>query len=219
MTASLPATGTSAKGRQSTVMPRSVRSAAINRELKRAAWKPNSGTMSYSAPKVAPGGLTGQCGGPSRATRPPSWSIRTGASGLLTESRNSLTSEVTCAGVSILRLKRMKPHGRSARTNARSSALSSSPEMPVMNARLLMGRIRPLTAPGSRKPPSIPLDDALPAGGFQTVAELGGLAAGAERADHGAVIDALFAEIHTPDRSRTGPQHGRVLALHHSEGG
>ena len=42
-------------------------------------------------------------------------------------------------GVSILRLNRMKPHGRSARMNARSAALSSSPDMPVMNARLLMG--------------------------------------------------------------------------------
>src|SRR5215218_4311333 len=118
----------------------------------------------------------------------------------------------------MLRLNRIKPHGRSARMNARSSALSSSPEMPVINARLLMGPIRPLTAPGSRKRPSIPLDDALPAGGFQTFAELGGLAAGAERTDHRAVEHALVAEIHPPDRRRAGSQHGRILALHHPEG-
>src|SRR5215212_4035420 len=118
----------------------------------------------------------------------------------------------------MLRLNRIKPHGRSAAINARSSAFSSSPETPVMNARLLMGPIRPLTASRSRKPPSIPLDDALSAGGFQAVAELGGLAAGAEWTDHRAVEHALVAEIDPFDRCRAGPQHGRVLALHHLEG-
>src|SRR4051794_14952615 len=95
----------------------------------------------------------------------------------------------------MLRLNRIKPHGRSARINARSSAPSSSPETPVMNARLLMGPIRPLTAPGSRKRPLIPLDDALSAGGFQIAAERRGLVRGAERADHGAIVDALVAQI------------------------
>ena len=48
-------------------------------------------------------------------------------------------AQMTCAGVSMLRLNRIKPHGRSRRMNSRSAALSSSPDMPVMNARLLMG--------------------------------------------------------------------------------
>src|SRR5882757_9442871 len=119
----------------------------------------------------------------------------------------------------MLRLNRIKPHGRSAAMNARSSTLSSSPETPVMNARLLMGPIRPLTAPGSRKRPLIPLDDALSAGSFQIAAELGGLFRGAERTDHGAVKHALFAEIGALDDRRTRSQHGRVLALQRPVGG
>jgi hypothetical protein len=33
----------------------------------------------------------------------------------------------------------MNPHGRSARMNSRSAALSSVPDTPVMKARLLIG--------------------------------------------------------------------------------
>ncbi len=36
----------------------------------------------------------------------------------------------------MFRLNRMKPQGRSAAMNARSSAVSVVPEVPVMNARL-----------------------------------------------------------------------------------
>src|SRR6185369_3517373 len=99
----------------------------------------------------------------------------------------------------------MKPHGRSARMNSRSAALNSSPETPVMNARLLMGPIMPLTAPGSRKPPLIPLDDALSAGGFKIAADLGGLFSRAEWTDHGAVINALVDQIRAFDHRRPRP--------------
>src|SRR5438552_1110904 len=81
------------------------------------------------------------------------------------------------------------------------------------------GPIRPLTAPGSRKRPLIPLDDALSAGGFQIAAELGGLFGRAERSDHGAVIDALVAQIGPLDDRWTGPQHARELALERPIGG
>src|SRR5713226_6091803 len=114
----------------------------------------------------------------------------------------------------MLRLNRMKPHGRSARMNSRSARLSSSPDTPVMNARLFMGPISPRAAPGSRKRPLIPEDDALPAGGFQAAAKLGRLVLSTERSDHGAVNNAaLIAEIGPPDRRRTGTQHSRVFAL------
>src|SRR6187401_3175487 len=75
------------------------------------------------------------------------------------------------------------------------------------------GPIRPLTAPGSRKRPLIPEDDALSAGGFQVAAQLRRLLLGAKRPDHRAVNDALFAEIRPSDRSRTCPQHGWILTL------
>src|SRR6478609_4978704 len=113
----------------------------------------------------------------------------------------------------MLRLNRIKPHGRSERMKSRSSALNSSPDTPVMNARLLMRRIRPLLALGSRKRPLIPLDDALPAGSFQVAAELGGLVGGPERTDHGAVIDALVAKVGALDHRRTRTEHGRIFAL------
>ena len=53
--------------------------------------------------------------------------------------------------------------------------------------------------------PSILLDDALAAGGLEAVAETVGLAGGCERPDHGAVEDALGAEIGAPN--------GRLLAV------
>src|SRR5882757_3542173 len=119
----------------------------------------------------------------------------------------------------MLRLNRMKPHGRSARMNSRSARLSSVADTPVMNARLFMRPISPRAAPGSRKRPLIPLDDALSAGGFQVAAELGRLVLGAERSDHGAVEDALFAEVRPLDQRRTRAQHGGELALQRPVGG
>src|SRR5471030_1503311 len=73
--------------------------------------------------------------------------------------------------------------------------------------------ISPLTALGSRKRPLIPLDDALSARSFQAAAELQGFLARTERADHGAVVNSLVAEIGALDHGTTRPQHRRVLAL------
>src|SRR6266446_5017700 len=106
----------------------------------------------------------------------------------------------------MLRLNRMKPHGRSPRMKSRSAALNSSPDTPVMNARLLMGPIRPLAAPGSRKPPLIPWDEALSAGRFQAHAELRCLVRRPKRTDHRAVYDALFAKVGALDHRRPGTQ-------------
>src|SRR5882757_4457605 len=75
------------------------------------------------------------------------------------------------------------------------------------------GPIRPLMAPGSRKRPLIPLDDALAAGGFQTAAEPRGPVGRTERPDHGPVVDALLTQIGPLDQGRTGSQHRRELAL------
>src|SRR5262249_57055854 len=65
----------------------------------------------------------------------------------------------------------------------------------------------------SRKPRSIALDDALPAGSLQVDAELRGLIAGGERPDRGAVKHALFAEIGPLDQWRARAEHVRELAL------
>ena len=59
----------------------------------------------------------------------------------------------------------------------------------------------------------------MPAGTFQIAAELGRLFGGSERADHGAVIDSLGAEIGALDDWRTGPQRGGKLVLQRAIGG
>src|ERR1700694_6116386 len=106
--------------------------------------------------------------------------------------------------------------------NSRSAALSSGPDTPVMNARLIM---RPITRGwpggqhGSRKRPLIPLDDALPASRLQTAPELRRFIGRPERSHHGAVIDALVAEVSTLDQRRTRSQHRRELALQRLIGG
>src|SRR2546430_3522956 len=79
------------------------------------------------------------------------------------------------------------------------------------------GPIRPLTAPGSRKPEIILRDKALPAGSLQLGTELDGLLPRAVRANHGAILGLPIGQIHPLDDRRTGTEHGRVLALHHAE--
>src|ERR1700676_890475 len=106
-----------------------------------------------------------------------------------------------------------------ARINSRSSAPSSVPDTPVMNARVFMGPISPPPTQGSRKPRSIPLDDALSAGCLQTAAELRGLIGRPERTDHGAVVDALVAEVGALDHRAARSQHRRELALQGPERG
>ena len=54
-------------------------------------------------------------------------------------SRKEAASRLTCAGVSILRVKKMSPHGSLSRTNARSDGVSVVPAIPVMKARVVIG--------------------------------------------------------------------------------
>src|SRR4030088_392867 len=103
--------------------------------------------------------------------------------------------------------------------NSRSAVVSSGPDTPVMNARVVMGPISPRVAQGSRKRPLIPLDDALTAGRLQAAAELGGFIGRPEGADHGAVVDALVAEVGALDQGCSRSQHGRDLALQRLVGG
>src|SRR5580765_3293862 len=121
--------------------------------------------------------------------------------------RNSRTRLDTWVGASILRLNRIKPHGRSARMKSRSAALSSSPDTPVMNARLFMGPISPRTAQASRKRPLIPLDETLPAGSFQAGTDLNRLVRRGERAGKCPVIDTLLAEIDAFDQGRVSAEN------------
>src|SRR5205823_4019259 len=73
--------------------------------------------------------------------------------------------------------------------------VSSRPEMAVMKARLDMGPISPQRGRGSRKPPSIPLDEALPAGCLQVGAQLDCLLLGGEGTGEGTVECSLFGDI------------------------
>src|SRR5258708_12937550 len=83
----------------------------------------------------------------------------------------------------------------------------------------LRGRFTPPLPGGSRNPPLIPLDDALPAGGFQAAAELRGFVGRSERPHHGAVIDPFVAEIGTLDHRRARSEYRRELALQSPIGG
>src|SRR3954451_15869365 len=122
----------------------------------------------------------------------------------------------------MLRLKRMKPHGRSALINSRSSAVSSAPDTPVMKARMLIRADYPCPARGSRKRPLISLDEAGgQACGFQIVASLRRLFGRSIRPSKGAVDDslALVGEINPLDHRRAGPEHAAIFALKHPVGG
>src|SRR5206468_9451200 len=79
------------------------------------------------------------------------------------------------------------------------------------------GPIRPLRAPGSRKPEIILRDKALPAGGLQLGAELDGLLSRAVWPNHRAILGLPVGQIHPLDHRRTGTEHRRVLALRHAE--
>src|SRR5258708_1459457 len=114
----------------------------------------------------------------------------------------------------MLRLNRIKPHGRSARINSRSSWVGVSPDTPVMNARLAMRRIRPHEALGSRKRALISLDEALRAAGrLEVIANLRRLIHRAERTGKCPIIYALFAEIDALHHQRLRAEHTWILAL------
>src|SRR5579859_6036941 len=118
----------------------------------------------------------------------------------------------------MFRLNRMKPQGRSAAMNARSSALSAVPDMPVMNALRFMRRGLAAQRHGGQQGPTlISLDDALAAGGLEAAAELRRFVRRAKRTDHGPVVDALVAEIGALDDRRARAEHRRELALQRLE--
>src|ERR1700743_3238436 len=79
--------------------------------------------------------------------------------------------------------------------------------------------ISPLMAPGSRKRPLIPLDDALSAGVFQAAAKVRGFVGRAERTNHGSVVDSLVAEVGPLDHGAARSQNRRELALQGPVGG
>src|SRR5437867_5682442 len=74
------------------------------------------------------------------------------------------------------------------------------------------GPIRPLRAPGSRKPEIILRDKALSPGGLQLGAELDGLLPRAIRPDHRSILGLPVGQIHPLDHRRTRPEYGVVLA-------
>src|SRR5882724_6941120 len=79
-------------------------------------------------------------------------------------------------------------------------ACDESPRVHV--GRLARGRLR--GQPRLRSGPLIPLDDALPAGSLEATAELRSLIGRAERPNHGAVVNALVAEISALDQRAPG---------------
>src|SRR5207245_1955193 len=144
-----------------------------------------------SSPKKAAGGRAGQCGGLGRATRPPSWSISTGASARPTDWRSPATRERTWSGFSTLRANRMKPSGSAARKKSRSSAVSEVPAQPKMMEAVIAAAAR-----------SKPHRQALLLLRFQLFAYLLGLRRIGQRAGLDAVVDSLGAEV--------GPLHGQL---------
>nr|MBX2853883.1 hypothetical protein [Paracoccaceae bacterium] len=100
-----------------------------------AAHKASSDHAPLSAASVqAPaGGHSRQCGPRNRATRPPSWSIRTGARHP-TVSRSSATKSPTWVGVSMFRANRMKPQGFDSAKKAHSSGVNRDPRHPKIAA-------------------------------------------------------------------------------------
>src|ERR1700683_5246589 len=130
MIGSDPGAGRSSTGAQSMVMPSAAKSSAISRAPRKGA-----AVVLLSAARPAAGGYPGKCGAFRRATRPPSWSISTGASSRRTASRSPATSFFTCAGFSQLRANKMKPSGSALRKNFFSSSVSAVPPAPKMTAR------------------------------------------------------------------------------------
>src|SRR5208282_6495699 len=195
MTGSAPATGRSSTGAQSTVMPSAARSSAISRAPRKAA---SAGF--FDAAMTAAGGYSRQCGGFSRATRPPSWSISTGASARRTVSRKPITRFLNCAGLSTLRWNRMKPSGSALRKNFFSLSVNRLPLKPKMTAR------------GSRLD-----EDAGDMALFEGVAALRGRGFVGNRPGHDAVVDAaLGPEI---DLDRIGGQSSQNVGLRRFEPG
>src|SRR5438270_8591673 len=134
----------------------------------------------------------------------------------------------------MFRLKRMSPQGWASRRKSRSSAASVSPARPVIKARFMrrdVARARNddqaaaikagrglARAHAPSKPTSVWLHHALAAGALEARAQFLGLI-GRERTDLHAIIDALVAEIGTPDHGFVASQHRWILLLQRLERG
>ncbi len=186
------ATGTSAIGRQSTSMPSARRSARDQPGAEPRRRKPCR-DVAIVEPAVGrrradrPASAAGRAAAPGRPPDRPAPARR-----VPTASRNSATSCVTWAGVSMLRLNRMKPHGSASRRNARSSAVSveagkAGDESARRHRRGLA------VAPAGVKRASVQLRRTThwPPAALRLLQNWTGLVAAAERPDHGAIVDAL----------------------------
>ncbi len=108
---------------------RAAHSAPISAPVSQAARRPAAVAADSRADASPAGGWARQCGGRSRATRPPSWStISTARSG--STSRSAAVSARSCAGSCTLRPNRMTPAGGCARSSAASAAVSCGPGDP-----------------------------------------------------------------------------------------
>src|SRR3569833_1086919 len=99
----------------------------------------------------------------------------------------------------------MKPQDHASQINVRSSALRSSPAMPVMKARRVMGPLNPGPLHGQGWL-LIAKREALAACALQRTAHLVGLFAGRERPDRRAVHD-LAVWLHALDHGRVRSEH------------
>jgi hypothetical protein len=98
---------------------------------------PDERVIGVDAPIGLARGIFGPMGRPRRCTRPPSWSMRMGASARPTVSRMAAQSARTCSGVSMFRRKRMKPQGAASLKKATSSAVRLVPDEPAIKARVM----------------------------------------------------------------------------------
>ena len=133
ITACAPGMARSSTGAAATSKPAAAQSRPISAPVSQAARRPAERRRANSAPIAAAGGCARQCGGRSRATRPPSWSTISTACGGRTR-RSAATSDASCRGSSMLRANRITPTGGYARNIAASSADSAGPAMPTMAA-------------------------------------------------------------------------------------
>ncbi len=145
-------TGTSASGRQSTLMPSGSRSDGDQPGAQSGRGEAQRRIAVVELPhRPRPADRPASAAGRAAAPGPPSWSTRTGASAP-TSCKASATRPVTWALSSMLRLNRIRPHGRASRRKARSSAVRVGPDSPVMNARARHRRGLTCAAPrGSRQ--------------------------------------------------------------------
>ena len=90
----------------------------------------DEGAVRYRRSKASAAGNAGHCGSRIRATRPPSWSIRTGTSDRPASPRKSSVSATSCCRSMQLRLNNMYPAGSASRKKARSSAVRTGPSGP-----------------------------------------------------------------------------------------